>query len=59
MLFAAPGVIMLVAAGVDQVREATRAQAVPIGGILLALVLLQPLFISAEYALRPVQAEEF
>jgi hypothetical protein len=59
MLFAVVGVVIVAAVGVEQVRLATRAGALPVGGILLFLVLLQPVFISAEYVLQPVEAEEF
>jgi hypothetical protein len=59
MLFAVMGVVTVVAAGVEQVRLATRGQGVPVGSILLFLVLLQPVFMSGEYVVQPVEAEEF
>jgi hypothetical protein len=59
MLFTAPAALVLVADGVEEVRRATRGYPIPIGGILLCLIVAQPLFVSAEYVLQPVQAEEF
>ncbi len=57
-LFAAPAVLILAAAGVEALRQIS-PRTLPAGCILLVLVLLQPVFTTAEYVVRPIRAEEF
>jgi hypothetical protein len=59
MLFATPAVLVVAAAGVEAIRQSAAGSAVSAGGILLFLLLLQPLFTTAEYVVRPIEAEEF
>jgi 4-amino-4-deoxy-L-arabinose transferase-like glycosyltransferase len=57
-LFFAPALAVLVAAGADQVLEATRSSRLPIGSVFFVLLFLQPVLSTTNYAMHPRQSEE-